>query len=60
MRITATNKDLREDAFTLLLSRYGVNYDDYSAISIIVFFVTYLLTGLLGGILEARKYFWTG
>jgi hypothetical protein len=55
--ISISGMGLREGSFIILLSAYGINEDSAFAYSIIVFAVTRLLPGILGGLFEMRQIF---
>jgi len=54
--ISISGMGLREGSFIILLGVYGISEDSAFAYSIIVFAVTRVLPGLLGGLLEARTH----
>jgi len=53
--ISISGMGLREGSFMLLLGVFGVSNNSAFAYSIIVFVVTRVLPGLLGGLFESRK-----
>jgi len=53
--ISISGMGLREGSFMLLLGAFGVSDNSAFAYSIIVFAVTRVLPGLLGGLFESRK-----
>ena len=52
--ISISGMGLREGSFIILLGAYGISEDSAFAYSIIVFAVTRVLPGLLGGLFETR------
>lgn len=58
--ISISGMGLREGSFIILLSTYGISEDSAFAYSIIVFAVTRVLPGLLGGLFETRNFFDNG
>ena len=52
--ITISGMGLREVSFILLLGAFGVSSSSAFAYSILVFFVTRIVPGLLGGLFEAK------
>ena len=55
--ISISGMGLREGAFILLLGAFGVSDGSAFAYSLLVFAVTRIVPGLLGGLFEARKFF---
>ncbi|MGB2692307.1 MAG: lysylphosphatidylglycerol synthase transmembrane domain-containing protein [Thermodesulfobacteriota bacterium] len=58
--ISISGMGLREGSFIILLGAYGISENSAFAYSIIVFAVTRVLPGLLGGLFETRKIFDNG
>lgn len=54
--VSVSGLGLREGAAVLLLTHYGVSQEDALAFSLLVFFVTTLLVGLAGGLVELKRY----
>ena len=52
--ISISGMGLREGSFIILLGAYGISEDSAFAYSILVFAITRIFTGLLGGLFEAR------
>jgi len=52
--ISISGMGLREGAFIILLGTYGISEDSAFAYSLLVFAVTRIVPGLLGGLFEAR------
>ncbi len=53
--ISISGMGLREGSFILLLGAFGVSDNSAFAYSVIVYALTRVLPGLLGGLLEARN-----
>jgi uncharacterized protein (TIRG00374 family) len=53
--ISVSGLGIRESAFLLLLSQYGVGAEQALALSLLFFAVTILMMGLLGGLVEGRR-----
>ena len=56
-RIFPAGMGLREGSFIVLLGAYGVGEDSAFAYSLLVFAVTPISPGFLGGLIESRKIF---
>ncbi len=54
--ITASGVGLREGAMLLALHSYGIGSEEALAFSLLVFGITILAFGLLGGLFEARRF----
>ena len=55
--ISIAGLGLREGALIILLRSYGIRDGDALALSLLIFSITLLLVGLIGGLLEARELF---
>lgn len=55
--ISIAGLGLREGALIILLRSYGIRDEDALAFSLLIFSVTVLLVGLIGGLVEARELF---
>ena len=58
--ISISGMGLREGSFMLLLGAFGISDNSAFAYSLLVFAVTRIIPGLLGGLLETRKIFNNG
>ena len=54
--ITVSGIGIREGSLLLLLRTYGINEEDALAFSLLIFAVTIVMIGLIGAIMEGRKF----
>jgi hypothetical protein len=54
--ISVSGVGIREGSILLLLRNYGIREEDALAFSLLIFAVTIVMIGLIGGIIEGRKF----